>query len=94
MVETAVVDNIAGLAKIAMSDEQKKEMVKSFTETLDFVSELENINTDDVKPTTYMVATHDVLRDDIPGIELTQEEVLSNAPNAKKGHFAVPKVIG
>ncbi|MCL1946208.1 MAG: Asp-tRNA(Asn)/Glu-tRNA(Gln) amidotransferase subunit GatC [Chitinivibrionia bacterium] len=94
MIEIAEVDKIANLARLAMSEEQKKESAKSLAEILDYVETLAKVDTTGVKPTAYAQATHDVLRDDIAGIEFSQEEALTNAPVAKKGHFAIPKVIG
>jgi aspartyl-tRNA(Asn)/glutamyl-tRNA(Gln) amidotransferase subunit C len=94
MVEISVVDKIANLARIAMNNEEKEKSAKLLTRILDYIEELAKVDTTDVKPTAYMVATHDVLRDDVVGVEFSQEEALKNAPLAKKGHFAIPKVIG
>jgi len=94
MIDIALVDKIANVARIEMNDEEKKESAKSLAEMLDYVEELTKIDTTGVKPAAYMVASHDVLRDDVAGGELSQKEALKNAPLAKKGHFAIPKVIG
>jgi aspartyl-tRNA(Asn)/glutamyl-tRNA(Gln) amidotransferase subunit C len=77
-----------------MNDEQKKKSAESLAEILDYVEALAKVNTDGVKPAAYMFADHDVLQDDVVGAQFSQEEALRNAPIAKKGHFAIPKVIG
>lgn len=92
--EISTIENIANLAKIAMNDTQTKEMAKSFDEILDYVEVLQKVDTTGVEPMAYMIAKRDVLRDDITGVEFSQEEALENAPIAKKGHFAIPKVLG
>ena len=94
MIETAQVDKIANLARLVMDDKQKKESAESLAEILDYVEKLAKVDTTGIKPTAYMLAERDVLRDDAAGAEFSQEEALSNAPAAKKGHFAIPKVIG
>jgi len=92
--EISIVENIANLAKIAMAEVQIKEMAKSFDEVLAYVDDLSKVDTNGVKPMAYMVANHDVLREDVAGVEFSQAEALANAPIAKKGHFAIPKVLG
>jgi len=94
MVDIAEVNEIAHLARLAMSEEEKKEAAKAMNNLLNYAQSLAKVDTSAVKPLCYMAANRDVLRDDEAGVEFTQEEALINAPSAKKGHFAVPKVIG
>lgn len=94
MIDIEIVDKIADLARLAIDQKQKEESAKSLADILDYVEELSKVDTSGVKPTAYVAANCDVLRDDVPGTEFSQEIALQNAPNAKKGHFAVPKVIG
>jgi aspartyl-tRNA(Asn)/glutamyl-tRNA(Gln) amidotransferase subunit C len=93
-VDIAEIEKIAHIARIEMSDKEKADMAKSVNEVLDYLEPLKKVNTDGVKPTMYMSANNGVFREDVAGIEFTQEEALANAPVPKKGHFAVPKVIG
>ena len=94
MVSVQEIEKIANTARIAMDGGQKENAVKWLSQILSYVQDLENIDTAGVEPTTYMTANRDVLRDDVAGVEFSQEEALKNAPCAKKGHFAIPKVIG
>jgi len=93
MIGIADVEKIADLAKIAINDEQKNEAAKSLAGILEYVDALTKVDTTSVKPSAYMSAACDVLRDDKVGIQFSQKDALVNAPAAKKGHFAIPKVI-
>lgn len=94
MVNISIIENIANLAKIEMDGGQKEKAAKSLSEILVYVDDLSKADTDGVKSTEYIKTSRDVFRDDVPGVEFSQEEALKNAPLAKKGHFAIPKVIG
>ena len=94
MIDIETVDKIANLARLAIDEKQREKSAKSLADILNYVEELSKVDTSNVRPTAYMAAQCDVLRDDVVLNEFSQEVALQNAPCAKKGHFAVPKVIG
>jgi len=94
MVDIETVDKIANLARLEMNAAQKEKAAKSLADILDYVEELSKVDTSGVKPTAFAAVARDVLRDDAVMAEFSQETALQNAPSAKKGHFAVAKVLG
>lgn len=94
MIEKKDVEYIAALARLEVSEEEKESMTKELGAILDYIDQLNEADTENVEPTAFMLPEHDPLRNDEPKKSLTREEVLSNGPSVKKGHFAVPKVIG
>ena len=58
-----------------------------------FVDKLKELDTTGVEPLLHMSTNRDVLRQDLPGSMLSQEEALSNAPDHDGTFFKVPKVI-
>ncbi len=94
MIERKDVEYIAELARLNLSPEEIEEFTKQLGSILNYVEELKQVNTEDVEPTCFVSPEHDPLRDDTEQPSLTTQEALSNAPNAKKGFFAIPKVIG
>jgi aspartyl-tRNA(Asn)/glutamyl-tRNA(Gln) amidotransferase subunit C len=94
MVNIETVDKIANLARLEMDAQQKEKAAKSLADILDYVEELSGVDTSGIKPTAFTESARDVLRDDEAKEEFSQETALQNAPNAKKGHFAVAKVLG
>lgn len=87
------VEHIAHLSRLAFSDEQKEEMVDTLGKILNFAHELQELDVENVAPTTHPLSLKNVLRDDEPHEWLTQEEALSAAPQSENGHFKVPAVM-
>jgi aspartyl-tRNA(Asn)/glutamyl-tRNA(Gln) amidotransferase subunit C len=93
MIDREQVLKIANLAKLNLSEEETDKFTGQLGAILDFVKQLDNVDTGTVEPTCFVVPSHDPLRDDAEKPSLPQEETLRNGPKVKKGFFAVPKVI-
>lgn len=94
MINSELVQKIASLARLKLTDEEIENFTKQMNSTLDYVNQLGSADTSGVEPTSLMVPAHDPLRDDVETESLSHDEILSNGPNVKKDHFAIPKVIG
>ena len=84
---------IAHLARLEMPESAEKEMMDSLNSVLTWMEELNEINTDNVKPLIHMSLEVNALREDkvIPNISC--EEGLRNAPKHDGVYFSVPKVM-
>ena len=87
------VRHIARLARIAMSDEELERLVPELNNILGWVEQLGEVDTDGVEPLTAVIDQRLRLRDDAITDGDIREDILSNAPDAEHGFFAVPKVI-
>jgi aspartyl-tRNA(Asn)/glutamyl-tRNA(Gln) amidotransferase subunit C len=87
------VRHIAGLARIAMSDQELERLVPELNNILGWVEQLAEVNTEGVEPLTAVIDQKLRLRDDVVNDGNIRDEVLANAPEAQHGFFAVPKVI-
>lgn len=88
------VEKVAALAKLQFSDDEKATIARQLDEIVEYVEKLQQLDTDDVPPTSHVIELVNVLRDDKAEPCLSQEEALHNAPAKKNGYFSVPKVIG
>ena len=92
-VDKDTVRHIARLSRIAITDEQATAMVGELNGILDWVEQLQDVNTDDVPPLTSTVAMKLKRRTD----EVTDggyaDRVTANAPQGEEGFFTVPKVV-
>jgi len=88
------VDNMARLAKLSFSNEEKEKFVEQFNQILQYMEKLNELDTDNVEPTYNVLELNNVVRKDNVKTWLTQEEALANAPKSNHGFFSVPKVIG
>ncbi|HWB26615.1 MAG TPA: Asp-tRNA(Asn)/Glu-tRNA(Gln) amidotransferase subunit GatC [Chitinophagaceae bacterium] len=92
-VDNAMIDNLAHLARLEFSDEEKAELQKDLQSMIAFVEKLNEIDTTGVKPLLHMSSEINVLREDEVKNSITHEEALLNAPVPDKVYFKVPKVI-
>ena len=94
MLNNELVQKIAYLARLKLSSAEIESFAVQLGSILEYIQKLNEVDTTDVEPTSFMTAAHDPFRDDEMAESLTQEQILQNGPSVKKGHFAIPKVIG
>lgn len=88
--------HVATLARLRLSDEQITTFGKQLSDILDYVAQLDELDTTGVEATTHLNFTPvaATLREDVAQARLTRDDVLANAPDSADGHFRVPKVVG
>ncbi len=74
------VPHIAKLANLPLRKEEIEKFEKQLAETLDYVAELEEIDTKNIKPTSQVTGLENITREDETFPSLSQEEALQNAP--------------
>ncbi|MEK7558969.1 MAG: Asp-tRNA(Asn)/Glu-tRNA(Gln) amidotransferase subunit GatC [Patescibacteria group bacterium] len=87
------IKHIAKLANLSISEDEEKKFDSQLAETLKYIEGLNEINTDDVKPTDHVTGQENVLREDTTAPSLSQEEALSNTKTKHKGMFRVKGVL-
>jgi aspartyl-tRNA(Asn)/glutamyl-tRNA(Gln) amidotransferase subunit C len=87
------VEHLAKLANLELSEEEKEEFTQQLDKFLEYAAKINEINTNEIEPTSHVVFLKNVLREDLVKESLPQEIVLSNAPKQERGYFKVPKVI-
>ena len=92
-VDAATVKKIASLARIAITDEEVAKIAPELDNILGWIEQLGEVDTSSVEPMTAVIPNHLRLRDDVVTDGNVRDAVLSNAPVAEHGFFAVPKVI-
>ena len=87
------VQHLADLARIKLSDTEKKEFTKQLSNILDFFSQISELDTESVKPTYHVLELKNVFREDEVREGLSQDQALKNAPRKDKGYFKAPKIV-
>jgi aspartyl-tRNA(Asn)/glutamyl-tRNA(Gln) amidotransferase subunit C len=90
---TDEVRHVAELAKLALTDEEVALYAVQLSAILDYAEILMEVDTSHVPPTPYVLPLVNVLRDDVPGLSLSNEVALSNAPDQANGFFRVRAVF-
>jgi aspartyl-tRNA(Asn)/glutamyl-tRNA(Gln) amidotransferase subunit C len=92
-VNEQLVQQLADLARLEFSDQEKASIKGDLQRMITFVEKLNELDTTNVQPLLHMTANSNVLREDKVIPSITREEGLLNAPEANDQYFKVPKVI-
>jgi aspartyl-tRNA(Asn)/glutamyl-tRNA(Gln) amidotransferase subunit C len=87
------VKHVAHLARLAITEEEAEKFTKQLDAIISFAEQLNELDTDNVEPTSHVLELKNVLREDIPSVGLPREEVLKNAPEHIEGQIMVPAII-
>jgi aspartyl-tRNA(Asn)/glutamyl-tRNA(Gln) amidotransferase subunit C len=87
------VEHVAVLARLGLTAEEKERYRRQLGSILDYVAQLNELDTDSIPGGAAVVPLEDVMADDEPRPSLDPEDVLANAPAQEAGHFRVPAVL-
>ena len=90
MIDREQVLHVARLARLRLTDEEVERMSGELSHILEHVERLNEVDLDDVPPTSHVVDVQNVLRADEPRPSLPRERALEGAPDAASGGFRVP----
>ncbi len=92
-IDKDTINKIARLSRIKLEDKESEDYIKDLNSILDWVEQLNEVNTDNVEPLSNISSSVLPKRDDISKDSNSSEEILKNAPDKLEGFFAVPKVV-
>ncbi|SIS77077.1 aspartyl/glutamyl-tRNA(Asn/Gln) amidotransferase subunit C [Roseivivax lentus] len=85
--------HVAKLARIRVDDARLPELAQEFNTILGFIEQLSEVDVEGVEPMVSVEPMRLKRRADLVTDGNQQAKVLSNAPDAREGFFAVPKVV-
>ncbi|MGE8944127.1 Asp-tRNA(Asn)/Glu-tRNA(Gln) amidotransferase subunit GatC [Leptospira interrogans] len=92
-VDEATVRRIARLARIKITDEEAHGLQKELSGILDWVQQLDEVDTASVEPMTRVVPIElTQRRDEVTAGEIP-DDIVKNAPMTEDHFFVVPKVV-
>jgi aspartyl-tRNA(Asn)/glutamyl-tRNA(Gln) amidotransferase subunit C len=92
-VDEDTVRRIARLARIKVTDAEAKALEKELSGILDWVKQLDEVDTSGVEPMTAVVSTTLRMREDRVTDGGIADDVVANAPAREDHFFVVPKVV-
>ena len=82
------------LAKLELTKEEAEAAKKDMEEMLDYIDQLNELDTTGIEPMSHVFPVNNVFRDDVVTNGDGSAATLKNAPVQKDGGFKVPKTIG
>ena len=92
-IDKATAARVAKLARIEVSQASLPALSEEFNIILGFIEQLNEVDVEGVEPMTSVTPQRLKRRKDYVTDGDQQDKVLSNAPDAREGFYAVPKVV-
>lgn len=93
-IDEALVEKLGTLSRLSFTKEENKTLQGELGNILDFISQLQEVNTDGIEPMASAVATAQTPeRPDEVTEENRRDDYLAVAPQSEMGFYVVPRVI-
>lgn len=92
-IDQSTAARVAKLARIRVEPEALPALAEEFNTILGFIEQLNEVDIEGVEPMTSVTPQRLKRRGDVVRDGDQQEAILANAPDAREGFFAVPKVV-
>jgi aspartyl-tRNA(Asn)/glutamyl-tRNA(Gln) amidotransferase subunit C len=84
---------VAKLARIKVEEADLPKLAGQLSDIVTFMEQLNEVDVDGIEPMTSVTPMRLKRREDVVTDGGIQSKILSNAPDAREGFFAVPKVV-
>ena len=92
-ISSSDVRKVAQLARLELPDDQIELYTSQIEEILSYVDQLQEIDTQNVPPTTRAVEVVNAMREDLVDVKCLREDILNQAPHREGDFFRVPKIL-
>ena len=91
--DNKTIETISYLARLKLDKDKKEKITKDLANIINFVAELQDIDTKDIAPLANPLEKVAPKREDSVTSKSRKEAFLSNSPESDKDYFMVPKVV-
>jgi len=91
--DNKTVETISYLARLELDKAKKEKITKDLENIINFVDELQGLDTKDITPLANPLEKVAPKRDDSVTSKSRKEVFLSNSPESDQDYFVVPKVV-
>ena len=88
------VEKVALLARLQLTEEEVGTMARQLTDIVDYIEQLNELDTSNVEPMAHAVELNNVFAADEGRPSLPRDEALANAPKRDEQCYRVPAVLG
>ena len=91
--DNKTVETISYLARLRLDRDKKEKITKDLENIINFVAELQDLNTKDIAPLANPLEKVAPKREDSVTSKSRKDAFLSNSPESDQDYFMVPKVV-
>lgn len=92
-IDKATIRRLGTLSRISVSPEDEDYYAPQVAGILDWIEQLQTVNTDNVEPLASVSEIVPTLREDKVTEGNLADDILANAPESVEGFFVVPKIV-
>ena len=92
MISKKDVEHVAKLARLELTEEEKEKFTNQLGDILEYINQLNEVNTENVEPMAHPLPIVNVMREDKIEKYDNLEAMLKNAPEEEDGYYKVPKI--
>ena len=92
-IDKSQVKKVAKLSRISLDDSKLESLSKDLVSILNFVEQLNKLDTNEIKPLTSIIDKSLDTRDDTVNDGQIKDQILKNSPEKNEDFFIVPKVV-
>ena len=92
-IDKSQVKKVAKLSRISLDDSKLESLSKDLVSILNFVEQLNKLDTNEIKPLTSIIDKSLDSRDDSVSDGQIKDQILKNSPEKNEDFFIVPKVV-
>ena len=93
VIDDETMEYVGILANLELSEDEREAAKKDMGRMLDYIDQLNELDTAGVEPMSHVLSTRNVFREDVVTNGDERERLLSNAPQEKDGMFVVPRTF-
>jgi len=93
MLDQEQVHKVAHLARLALTPEEETQLSGELSQILEYVEQLNELDTEGVPPTTRAIELSNITREDLLTPDEFREALLDNAPDRDGDFFKVPQIL-
>lgn len=87
------VKHVAKLARLAITEEEAEKFASQLAAITDFATQLNELDTTNVEPTTHVLPLVNVLREDVAAEGLSRDLMMKNVKEQQDGLVKVPPIM-
>ncbi len=92
-VNDKLISKLATLSRLRFNDEEKETIKKDLEQMIQFVSKLQEVDTENIAPLLHISQNKNCMRADIVEGSISRKEALKSAALHDNTYFKVPKII-
>ena len=93
MIDIDQVRKVAMLARLELTEAEEQQFTSQLSSILEYVQQLDELDTQDVPPTTRAIEVSNITRPDQLAVFAGREDILDSAPEREADFFKVPKIL-